>query len=290
MTQALKQPDKHEGVSPRVANSSADSRRYRSVSQLKQYERCPHSWYLARILKAWKRPAAWLPQGSAVHEAAEAWERSGRTMTLDEAQDAFRDSYVKNVDEYCEITPNFEWWFASGRYRGAEDLVRRYKIGLEQVEKYLAWYAGHPHEVIWIAPDGTPGIEIGFDIELDGIPIRGFIDAVIVHQVEPMMCGEIVVRDNKTGNNPGDDFQLGVYGVALAEQFGIEPPEFGDYWMGRTGKPTYPYPISQWTRERVADKFWELEENIQAERFEPLPEPSKCNFCEVSYSCEYAAG
>jgi putative RecB family exonuclease len=129
---------------------------------------------------------------------------------------------------------------------------------------------------------GTPGIELGFDIDLDGVLIRGFIDAII------QVGNEVIVRDNKTGNQPGDDFQLGVYGVAISEQYCIETPERGDYWMGRSGKPTYPYDLTEWNRESVAEKFHELEENIQAERFDAHPDPDTCKFCDVSYSCSFA--
>ena len=259
-----------------------------SVSQYKQYERCPYSWYLSRVKKVWQRPAAWLGQGSAVHEAAEAWERSGRQMSVEQAQDVFRESYAKHINAACEVTPNFEWWFRSGPYAGEEDIVRRYKIGLEQVEKYIRWYEFHPEEVIWISEDGTPGIEIGFDIELDGVLIRGFIDAVIAVDNALGVGKTLIVRDNKTGNHPGDDFQLAVYKVALAEQYGLDAPA-GDYWMGRSGKPTYPFDLTGWTRERVAEKFHELEANIAAERFEPKPDPDKCKFCDVALACEYRA-
>lgn len=248
-----------------------------SVSQYKQYERCPYSWYLSRVQKAWQRPAAWLPQGSAVHEAGEAWERSGRTMTLEEMQSVYTESYDNHVNTYCDITPNLEWWFWSGPYNGELDINRRYDLGLEQCGRMINWYEKHPDEVVWIAPDGTPGIEIGFDIDLDGIEIRGFIDLVLQDSV----------RDNKTGNKPGDDFQLGVYAVALKEQYGLEVQQ-GDYWMGRTGKPTKPYDLTDWTRETVRDKFVELRDNINAERFQADPEPSKCRFCDVSYSCQYS--
>jgi putative RecB family exonuclease len=142
----------------------------------------------------WQRPAAWLAQGSAVHEAAEAYERSGRTMTVEDAQEVFRESYASHIGEACEVTPNFQAWFASGPYHGELDIERRFQIGLDQVVKYIDWYNSHPTEVIWIAPDGTPGIELGFDINLDGVPIRGFIDAVISSQ------GVTVVRDNKTAS------------------------------------------------------------------------------------------
>lgn len=257
-------------------------RRHFSVSQLKQYERCGYAYKLARIDRVWQRPAAWLPQGSAVHEAGEAWEKSGRTMTLEEAQAVYTESYDNHVNSYCDVTPNFEWWFRSGPYGGEADIERRYELGLKQVERMLNWYDKHPDEVVWIAPDGTPGIELGFDIDLDGVLVRGFIDLVMTTEHGPH------VRDNKTGNNPGDDFQLAAYAIALGEQYGLDV-EVGDYWMGRTGKPTQPYDLTDWTREAVRDKFLELQDNVSAGKFDPDPEPNRCTFCDVSYSCEFKA-
>jgi putative RecB family exonuclease len=253
------------------------------VSQLKQYERCPYSYKLSRLDKVWERPAAWLGQGSAVHEAAEAYEKSGRTMSLEGMQDVFKASYEKHINEACETTPNLEYWFKSGPYGGEADIERRYHIGLEQCEKYIRWYEAHPDEVIWVNDAGEPGIELGFDIELDGVRVRGFIDAVIDHPTQGL-----IVRDLKTGNAPGDDFQLGVYSIGLSEAFGIDPPQVGDYMMGKTGKPTYPYRIGEWTRERVSEAFRVLEDNIRAGRFDPDPEPSKCRFCSVALFCNYA--
>ncbi|AIK69104.1 Cas4 exonuclease [Mycobacterium phage Trike] len=264
-------------------------RKHRSVSQLKQYERCPYSYYLARIKRAWQRPAAWTAQGSAVHEAIEAWERSGRTMSLEEMSAVFRKSYDKYINESCADTPNFDWWFASGPYRGKRDISRREDIGQDQCEKYINWAESHPDEVIWIAPDGTPGIELAFDIDLDGVPVRGYIDAIVEVEVAPGVW-ELRVRDHKTGNQPGDDFQLAVYAIALSLMYGIEPPKTGDYWMGRAGKPTYPFDLSDWPYERVAEKFRELEENLAAERFDPDPDPDKCKFCDVAHACDFAVG
>ena len=261
--------------------------KHRSVSQINSYEKCPYAYYLARIEKAWSRPAAWLAQGSAVHEAAEAYRKAefaGNPLTLDEAQEVFRTSYQHYINEALAQTPNFEYWFASGPHRGAADIERRYKIGLEQVEKFVNWTDSHPEEVVWIAPDGTPGIEIGFDIDLDGVMVKGYIDAVLD------VRGDVIVRDYKTGNQPGDDFQLGVYGVALADQFEIEPPREGDYWMGRTGKPTHPFQIDDWTRERVTERFHALEDNLKKGDFPALPDPDKCGRCDVAVACEFAGG
>ena len=266
----------------------------RSVSQLKQFEKCPYAYKLARIYKVWRRPAAWLPQGSAVHEALEAWERSNREMTLEEAQDVFRESYRKYTNSQCKTTPNWDWWFKSGPYDGFRDTERRYEIGLEQVEKLINWALDHPDERVWIAPDGKPAIELSFSITLGGITVRGFIDLVVEVYNPKTGEWELRVRDYKTGNDPGDDFQLGVYALAVALKYGIPAPKTGDYFMagkkGKPGKPTYPYDLTEWDEEAVTAAFLELEEKLKAGEFPADPEPDKCNFCDVNTSCEFSVG
>jgi putative RecB family exonuclease len=269
----------------------------RSVSQLKQYERCPYSYYLDRIKKVWTRPAAWLPQGSAVHEVAEWWEERHRIPGLEEMLEMFDKFWKVEVESYLKITPNTDLWSQSGQYRGHRDIARRYKIGREQVEKYWRYYTQTaPEEVIWIAPDGKPGIELSFNMELDEVMVRGFIDAMISrplpipqHTEEGVITHELIVRDNKTGNHPGDDFQLAVYGVAVQDRYGVEP-RIGDYWMARAGKPTLPFDLTKWPRARVEESFARLEAQLNAGNFQALPEPDKCKFCDVSASCEYKAG
>src|SRR5690606_33562329 len=96
--------------------------------------------------------AAWLPMGSAVHAAVEAWEKSGRALTVEEAQAVFREEYAKEVSKYTETTPNFDYWFASGPYRAPEDLPRRFDLGHEHVERYIEWALSHPNEKVWTAP------------------------------------------------------------------------------------------------------------------------------------------
>lgn len=265
---------------------------YRSHSQYKTYKDCPYQYYLKYVHldengeKVWQRPAAWLTQGLGVHEAAEEFEKSGRTMSTEDVQDVFRESYVKHTNRFCEETPNFDFWFASGPYKGEADIERRFGLGLEQAARYVDYYTeAHPEEVIWITPEGEPAIELGFDIDLDGVRVKGFIDQVVKHPVQG-----VHVRDIKSGNTPGDDFQLAVYAVALNQIYGTEITT-GDYWMGRQGKPTKDvYNLGFWTREKVAEEFRKVDEGIRAEKFDPKPEESKCRFCPVSASCAFANG
>lgn len=257
---------------------------HRSVSQVNQYAQCPYAYKLQRIDRVWQRPAAWLSQGTAVHEAAEAYERSGRTMTLEAMQGVFRDSYVKSISELTDESPNFEYWSASGPYKGEVDVERRYGIGLEQCEKYIDWYAKHPEEKIWITPSGEVGVELGFDIDLDGVRVVGYIDAVVENKE-----GDLVVRDNKTGAKPGDDFQLATYAVAIAETYGVPQPTKGDYWMGKTGKPTLAHDLSGWSKESVAAVYKEMDQAVLSGHFPPDPEPNKCRFCSVNAACDFRA-
>jgi len=259
---------------------------YRSVSQYKTYTACPYQYYLQRIERAPQRPAAWLAQGTADHAAFEAYERSGRTMTLEDMQAVYSESYDEEINKICENTPDFDTWFASGPYGGRADTERRYQLGMDQCKRYIDWYEKHPQEVIWIAPDGTPGIELGFDIDLDGVQVKGYIDAVVVNADYGIEAP--IVRDNKTGNLPGDDFQLATYAVALNKTYSTDIA-LGDYWMGRTGKPTFSYDLSEWTEERLTDAFGQMDEGVRNEHFDPDPEPAKCRFCSVAQSCKYSA-
>ena len=251
-----------------------------SVSQVNTWERCAYRWKLERVDKAWQRPAAWLSQGNAVHEAAEAWEKSGRTMSLEDMQEVYKDAYQRLNEEMLEITPNTEYWFPSGPYRGDVDIERRFKIGLEQLEVYRAYYDAHPDEVLWVTPDGEPAAEIGFDLDMDGVLVRGFIDAVMETE------DGLVVRDLKTGNNPSDAFQLAAYAVALEQKYpGIEIVG-GDYWMLKSNRMVA-RDIREWSREDVIREFKDVEKKIEAGEFPPSPSEKNCRFCSVSEGCEW---
>lgn len=263
--------------------------RYRSVSQYNDYRKCPHMYYLKRMLKAWSRPAAWLPQGTAVHKAVEEWEKSGRTLSLEQTQEVYRDEYVNVANEMLTEVPNMEYWFDSGPYDGETDLERRFEIGLQQVEKVLRFLSQQKDEVIWVDPDGNPGIELEFTLELDGILVRGFIDRVTRKRD---VLTELSVDDLKTGNEPGDEFQPGTYKVALEEKYpGITVVRGGYLMAGKKNVKNSRYieaDISHFNKEMLTKEYHWLDENIKAERFDPDPEPSKCMFCSVRTACEFS--
>lgn len=274
-----------------------------SVSQAQTYgfeaggfdKGCPYRWHLERQLKAWQKPAAWFQQGTAVHEAMELWELSGRAMTLEEVQDAFRTAYVREVNVTLEDAPNMQVWHRSGPYDGEADIERRYGIGLEQVGKLLDYYVGKGlGDVVWVTPDGVPAIELRFDLELEGLPVPviGFIDKV--RDLGKTDVLQLLGPDDlKSGNEPGGPFQLGTYKVGIEEAYEGTQVTEGRYLMaGKKGKKSYatnPYDLTGWTKPVVTEIYQEVYDGIINERFDPMPEESKCRFCGVQDSCKYKA-
>lgn len=248
-----------------------------SWSRLNEMERCPHSYYLGRIEKAWKRPAAWLAQGTAFHEVAEFFELSGKTLTLAVAQERFGEVYAREINKMAEKTPNFKWWFRSGPYDGETDVGRRYSIGLSQVESYLEYSLSHPEDRISATQVGVPMIELPFDVKFGETRVRGYIDQVI----------NSTPRDLKTGKTPGSDLQLATYAGALHVEYGT-PITSGDFWMAQKPGPTKKYDLSEWTVQLLADEYGKASAQIDAGDFPAKPEESKCNFCSVQRACQYS--
>ena len=258
----------------------------RSWSQLEQYTACPYSYYLERIEKVWSRPAAWFPMGTAVHSVAEAYERSGRKMSRVVAKAVFKETYADETNEYLDETPNAVFWHSSGRYRGPEDIIRRYGVGLEHVDRYIDYCEAHPQERIAVRSDGEPALELYFEIDLDGVTVRGYLDQAV--QID---ANKIKARDIKTGANPGKPMQLSIYDIALEEMFPGMLIEPGDFLMTRAKTKAKPVAFTveaseRFGRNEVSDRFNDMEESLKAENFEPKPGPD-CRQCGVNNSCPF---
>lgn len=250
--------------------------RYRSPSQLNDMERCGWMYFLKRRARVWERPAAWLAHGTAVHTALEKFWQSGGTMTLEEAQEVFRQQYRALIAIHLKETPNPREWFNSGPHGGAKDIERRFHVGQQHVQNVLDYYAEHPELIPWIDPDGHLWVEKHFKAKFGDVEVVGYVD--VVHDGIPY--------DYKTGTTPGGDEQLATYAGVLKQSFDI-PFSHGFYFMARNGKPTKPYDLTGWSLERLADVYGDLDEKIKAEDFTPNPSHDVCSRCPVATSCEF---
>ncbi|MDS2171579.1 PD-(D/E)XK nuclease family protein [Nesterenkonia sp. CL21] len=194
-----------------MAEATTEGAPHRSVSQLSSYASCGEAFRLERIAKAPARPAAWFVQGHAVHEVIEHWENSGRGMRVEDLEDLYLTSYRNEANKLVEAWPDEQHWMTGGRKKGFDDLSDREDKGWWQVLEYLNWARTQDH--LWRVVES----ERSFDLELGGIPVRGYID-----QVVEWGDGSIEVRDLKTGaKTPASNLQLSVYKLAL-ERAGME--------------------------------------------------------------------
>ncbi|MFJ5066546.1 PD-(D/E)XK nuclease family protein [Kitasatospora sp. NPDC088556] len=247
----------------------------RSVSQALLYEGCGERYRLGRVEREVPLPAAWSMHGTAFHSAAEAIERSGRRLGEEEAVQLFSDEYARLINKALEQEPDTNRWLsASGA--GGEDIEHRYVLGQEQTRQYWAW-AQEQQPAIWSTDAGEPGLELGFEVELGGVWVRGFIDQLLKEA-----DGTVRVRDLKTGSTKAR-FQLETYAVAVQLVHEVKVLR-GDWYFAKKGGLSRPVDLSGVTVERVGERFAAMDQGVKAGRFEPKP-GFLCRFCDLKHKC-----
>ncbi|WP_424216379.1 PD-(D/E)XK nuclease family protein (plasmid) [Streptomyces sp. BI20] len=253
---------------------------HRSVSQLTSWLSCGEAYRLQRIEKAPQLQAAWFAQGLAIHAAVEAYELSGRRLTLAEALDVAREQWAAETAKMYAADPNLDNWLRGGKKSTEDDLTQRFQKVYEHVEGYIRWCeTNRDHEWLYVFPDGKPGVEVPFEIIVNGVPVKGAIDLIIE------TSNGIKLRDVKTGTKiPPSPIQLAVYRWAVKELTGQLPYE-ADYFMTKDFRPSKPVNVSHYTREMVETWFRNFETGVQNEVY--VPNPGQCFPCTVKNACSF---
>ncbi|MFJ7329045.1 PD-(D/E)XK nuclease family protein [Streptomyces cyaneofuscatus] len=251
----------------------------RSVSQTQQYEECAWRWYLQRVARVRPRPAAWSIHGTVFHSAAEAWERSSRTLAADEVTGLFHDEYTSKVNAALVEEPDTDRWMSAGRYTGGEDIERRYYLGMEQTAAYVEWSKVN-RPALWTEPNKQePALELSFMVELGGIPVRGFIDQALDEG-----DGSVRVRDLKTGTMKSR-FQLQTYSVAMRKLWGVVVTK-ADWYLARDGRLSRPLKVGEVSEDEIGQRFADMDAGVKRGDF-PANPGFDCRFCDVSHGCVF---
>lgn len=266
-----------------LLTETIDLKPHRSVSQLTTWLQCGEAYRLQRIAKAPRRPAAWLLQGIAFHNAIEFWELEGRTPTPEQAVDEFDTSWTLEAENLPDDP--LDTWLTGGRTKGEVDYARRVERGRQQVRDYIEW--AKSTEAQWriyrdsAFPNGM-GVEVPFRIDLGpakDVELIGYIDQVVEFRE-----GGIIPRDLKTGTKrPKSPVQLGVYAMALRECHDIQTWH-GDFFMCKDNSPTPLYNLERWTLPYITETFHTVNEAIEREIFIANPGDS-CGVCDVWKWC-----
>jgi len=256
---------------------------HRSYSQLAEWSSCGKQYELHRVHQVAEAPATWLISGIAFHRTVEAWERAGRTLTVETWQSIYVSEFAGAFTGSLRREPDLSRWLYGGRGGAQADLDRRAEAGQEWVATYIRHALADDWQ-IYELPDGTPAVEVAFRLTVPGpdgpVDIIGSIDQVLT--LDGRTPGRI--RDLKSGSKaPVGWQQLALYRLAWIDLFGEDPRE-GDYYLARKGETTPAVDLSFYTLDDLTRDFRALETAIGQGIY--LPNPGDlCRPCGVAHAC-----
>jgi hypothetical protein len=159
---------------------------------------------------------------------------------------------------------NGKWWAVSGR---------------EMLQRWVDWRNGSHGWKIW-RNEGIPAIELGLIVNFGDVPVKMHIDRVMVTP-----AGELVILDLKTGQRtPSSDLQLAFYAVGMELALGIRP-QYGTYWMARSGTTSALVDLDFYTKEMIIDMVAQFDKARKAHLF--IPNLNNCKMCDLTEHCQY---
>lgn len=178
-------------------------------------------------------------------------------------------------------------WQSAGRWSDqGEDYWRA--NGPAYARNFIDWYEARPDVDVWLAPDGTPAIELDMTADFGGVPIRGIVDLVLaIGTLNPAL----VVVDLKSGSTrPHSARQLAIGASLVEARFGIRP-RYGAFFMARKGQLDVPVEMSdpEYGIPYLGNEFRMFDLAANGGIF-PANPGDGCRRCPVSYACAEQGG
>lgn len=257
-----------------------------SFSSLESWLTCGERYRLEKVVGVQQTKAWYLLGGSAVHEATE---------IIDRAYLAREGGKYDMVVPTSEEAWNAAWAKQLATLEANEEVRAGGRASKDWPEKEnAAWWSHHGPVftqawVDWrdrVIADGWTLLEVehAFEITLGTVPVRGFIDRIMVDD-----HGQVRVIDLKTGSHaPAGGLQAGIYGLGYEANTGIKPT-IGQFFMNRKGQPTEPESLVKYTADQVGRWFDMARRAIEAEVFVPHV-TAMCGSCSVQRFCVARGG
>lgn len=246
-----------------------------SFSSIESWLTCGERYRLEKIVGVERQDAWYLLGGSAVHSATEMLDKGEQT----DPQIAWEIAWASQVATVKDPSTVRAGGRATKEYPNKEDSRWWAVHGPDFVRAWINWRDARVNEG-WTILE----VEHPFEVELGGVPVRGFIDRIMADQ-----HGQVHCVDLKTGSHaPSSALQLGIYSIGYEATTGVKPT-IGFYFMNRKGEPTAAESLIKYTPELVGLWFEKARAAIEAEVF--IPHASGlCKSCVVQDKCSLFTG
>lgn len=191
----------------------------------------------------------------------------------------FRAAYESLIERSATEWPDKSLWLRGGRVGAERDIQSRLELGMLQVEAYITHAANEGLTPILI--DGEPAVEVEVTLNTGAFVVLGYIDVILQDA-----AGSLLIRDQKTGNEPKDPIQLQTYGYALEETYGLKA-HWGDYYLAKQGSVSAPIDLSCIPKETLVRWFRAMDEQQRAGHYVPDFSREACFSCGVKRSCVF---
>jgi hypothetical protein len=260
---------------------------YISHSAMSTWLNCGWSYYLSRIQKVPENPSYWLVGGKSVHECTEWYdlmEPKMQAIADVDCRAVFVDYWQKNYEMADNGMPFRAGGKATRQYPYKEDASWWLDNGPKMFHNWIEWRKQDNPYTPYQLSGGDFAIETELNVEISGVPMKGFLDRLMVSP-----DGELTVIDIKTSTRaPITYTQLGTYAIMCEKAMGVRPTK-GAYFMARTGELTPPVDLSHYTENRLGSHLRGFKVAIDNNIF--IPQPGfMCGTCSVNHACYAVKG
>jgi len=196
----------------------------------------------------------------------------------------FVDYWRKNYDMANNGMPFRAGGKATRQYPNKEDESWWLDNGPKMFHNWIEWRKQENPYTPYQLSGGDFAIETELNVEISGVPMKGFLDRLMVSP-----DGELTVIDIKTSTRaPITYTQLGTYAVMCEKVMGVRPTK-GAYFMARTGELTTPVDLDHYTENRLGSHLRGFKVAIDNNIF--IPQPGfMCGTCSVNHACYAVKG
>lgn len=209
--------------------------------------------------------------GIAVHDSIMEWERSERQLDI---IPYYLERYDVLVFEAKQDQPDYAYWYLPPNAKYVDKSIASYRErGEDQLRGYIDEFEYAPWEIGYL--------EKPFEIDLDGITIKGAVDRILFFPADDYY----LVEDLKTGTlkDEADFRQLGFYAFVARELWDV-PVRHGRYWYTKVNRASPEYDVAFMDREFWTRQFHRLDKAIQQGIYLPSP-GAQCGLCPVKPWC-----